>query len=790
MIKGQIMSSDDEKVDEVELKVAEKSDTTEEEKNRVNEAQMRYEVAREIEETPIFKVLKKTTQDENIGLMLDAIVDRYFENGGTPIDPNLFKVDTGLVQMALRQTIYLISIEENGVVLDDTGNVDIESTIQQQENMKRMSIENFPDEEKVNLFEKSLDKGEKNNYETRDESSVKLDSFFEEWEHHTIQEMTEYAKSDNGIKDKEISLGKTKEKSEEARDASHFNTKEEVLVIEACRNILEIAAVPSSQYSEETKKKLIIALKDLEPYKDGIAKGLFNRDGKVNLKRVIKKYQEYEKEYQLKENLAVLDKFKNKKYFDLTPEEKKQYLESAFALYHQDGGKYKREALRTLAEVDVLQKGIIGMEIDIKRFSSEYNAVTNERHELKPLEVKSIIFEHQRDLAKGNIESLLDKIKNGTFKNQTIEERKIEREKEQAERANNGENKTEDKKIETILDGEKPFSVDGIKAVQVGITESLKDRISRQLHTDYTKGKMNLVDKKLDKIYIQFSDEQIYDKGNDLDPLILEQKELIKERKWELEQKRKIKNGEDIEILDDSFEENGKKRESEITQALKDDRFNLSPEEENRAEQNARAIVISEQRNLAIAMAYAKSLKRDKESGRGEESAATIFLREYILDHTNGFGKYIDSDENGMKINTSKISNFVKHRKHLDDGKMDVDNGNIDAIIDTFQEVKTHKKTPGLILRGAYEATKDVMGVAGRRILSTLSFNMKRIGIGSAQLMIGENRIQDLQDYIDNGKKTVERKSLISRLGFNKSKTLDNVVVKIPNSGYGMKQRK
>jgi len=804
MIEGQIMSSDDEKVDEVELKAAEKSDTTEEEKNRVNEAQMRYEVAREIEETPVFKVLKKTTQDENIGLMLDVIVDRYFENGGMPIDPALFKVDAELVQMALRQTIYLISVEENGIVLDDTGNVDVESTLQQQANMGTISIDELSSEEKVKFFEKALDEGEKDNYKTKDEASVTLDKFFDEWEHHTVKEMTDYAKSENGIKEKAISLSKSKEKSEEARDASHLETKEDVFVMDICGEIVDIAAVPSSQYSEDTKKKLIMALKKLEPYKEGAAKGLFNKDGKVNLRKVIKKYQEYEREYQLKENLATLDEFKSKKYFDLSPEEKKQYLEAAFALYHQDGGKYKREALRALAEVDVLEKGVTSLKIDIKKFTNEYNAVTNEKHELKPLEVKSIIFRNQRGLAKENIEFLLGMIKDGTFKDQTIEERKVQREKEQAEKAKNGESKTVDKKLENILDGQTFFSIDGIKAVQVGIKESLSEKISRRLHANYTKGKFSLVDKKLDQLYSKFSDEQIYDDKDDLKSVIAEQVELIKDRKWELEQQRRQEAGEDIEILDDTFSRNSKakKMESEKTQALnnkgkdEDDQFKLSKKEELEARQNARTIVISEQKSLAIAMAYARSIERDKANGRDKDSAATIFLREYMLEHTNSFGKYIDSDEKGMRVNVNKINRFKKKsktngvknkREHLSDE-------NLDAIIDSFQEVKLHKRTPGLILRGAYEATKDVMGVARRKVLSTFSFGMKKLGVGSAQLMIGENRIQDLQDYINNddkksSDKSVEKRGLLDRFGFNKQKAFGNITVSIPNSGHGMKEK-
>lgn len=794
------MSSDDEKVDEVELKAAEKSDTTEEEKNRVNEAQMRYEVAREIEETPVFKVLKKTTQDENIGLMLDVIVDRYFENGGTPIDPALFKVDAELVQMALRQTIYLISVEENGIVLDDTGNVDVDQTIQQQENMGSVSIEYLEKEEKVAFFEKALDEGEKDNYKTKDEASVTLDKFFDEWEQHTVKEMADYAKSENGIKDKAISLGKSKEKSEQARDASHLETKEDVFVMDICGEIVDIVAVPSSQYGEDTKKKLIMALKKLEPYKEGAAKGLFNKDGKVNLRKVIKKYQEYEREYQLKENLATLDEFKSKKYFDLSPEEKKQYLEAAFALYHQDGGKYKREALRALAEVDVLEKGVTSLKIDIKKFTNEYNAVTNEKHELKPLEVKSIIFKHQRELAKENIEFLLGMIKDGTFKDQTIEERKVQREKEQAEKAKNGESKTADKKLENILDGQTFFSIDGIKAVQTGIKESFSEKISRRLHANYTKGKISLVDKKLDQIYSKFSDEQIYDNKYDLKSVVAEQVELIKDRKWELEQQRRQEAGEDIEILDDTFSRNAKakKMESEKTQALnnkgKDDQFKLSKKEELKARQNARTIVISEQKSLAIAMAYARSKERDKANGRDKDSAATIFLGEYMLEHTNSFGKYIDSDENGMRINLGKINNFRKKskingakekREHLSDK-------NLDAIIDSFQEVKLHKMTPGLILRGAYEATKDVMGVARRKVLSTFSFGMKKLGVGSAQLMIGENRIQDLQDYINNGdskgngKSSDRQNGLLDRI--KRIRPLTTIVTSNSNASYEMKE--
>lgn len=657
MIKGQIMSSDDEKVDEIELKAAERKDATEEEKVRVDEAEKRYQVARELEEHPVFKSLKIATANTDVSIMLDAIVDRYFEFvGGSNDTLAEFNVDSALIQMALDQTIYLISMDENGVVLAENGTIDEEATRAQQEAKRvdhlSVSTTELTYEQKMEAFRKALDEGPSNKeQDIRENMNPNVRKLYDDLQRMNERDLAMFFETDAGKQQLKDALDnkETDKNISNNRKKSNLVDKEDVMVNALQARFYQLSTLKKGEITSEVKQEMLDCLKELQKYSKGAAKKLVDPEtGKIKASKVLEDYTEYVNSYSEKENESVLKRYgatqinKVYKVKELDPKSKREVLEAALSLYMQKGETGKEKAIIVFGSLgllkDVVQKDfetgkpIVAKTLDMEVFRNVYNSTRNGSNMSFENIVKFVQHKNSK-MAAEHTEMLIEQIQNNKFTARTQESL-------DNENSRNSNDSNIDIKPELEEDKEQPEKPK--KTVK-----DLFKLINTRLRANYRKTKFYRTDRNLDEL---FDDEVTAE----------ERKEIIISAYKRLEIKEMQKRHDALEV--------------------------------------------------------ARSEGRELKPGEGDIWSRK-FLEDYMKSNARIFGDCIDVDENGnTKVNSNRINKYYYFTKERREELQEFYGIDVDSVIDSINEAAYHKRTPNLLVRGVIESAKDVLGVVGRRI--------------------------------------------------------------------------
>lgn len=102
----------------------------EEQEVNILESQKRANVENAILSNPVFQELQKTLANfPEIKINIDDMIDSYMDqSGGLTLNDDI-SIDYGTVDEVIKGTIYSISREENGVVLESNGQINLEETI-------------------------------------------------------------------------------------------------------------------------------------------------------------------------------------------------------------------------------------------------------------------------------------------------------------------------------------------------------------------------------------------------------------------------------------------------------------------------------------------------------------------------------------------------------------------------------------------------------------------------------------------------------------------------------------
>lgn len=134
------------------------NESSELEKKELNKRAL---LEQEILKHPLFLNMQKATRNAHMNIMVEAIVDRYFDltsEHNILQNQEFYKVNMDTIQMALHQTAYLISVEENGIVLEENGELDQKASLHQQEvaaYSEALKME-LRDEERKDIYEKLI----------------------------------------------------------------------------------------------------------------------------------------------------------------------------------------------------------------------------------------------------------------------------------------------------------------------------------------------------------------------------------------------------------------------------------------------------------------------------------------------------------------------------------------------------------------------------------------------------------------------------------------------------------
>ena len=697
------------------------NDTQEDDQKAINlrNERKRILVADELEQHPVFKTLKISATDNNISIMLDAIVDRYFEfssdSNNNLQNQEYYVVSPTLIEMALAQTIYLINKTENGLVLDANGTQNVKLSNEQ----KMMASST----EMKEHYRKLLDDGDKDTSEILkafDESKKASDVLVVLSNMATKEELRAYWESNEGKKVKEevLSGEETKNDIGNSRVSSNLEKAEDVEIMQLCK---EIYALSTAKKINPTMRMSIIEnLNQLEAYV-GNRGAMLESDkypGRVDITKVLEHYVKYSKEYSTKENLKSIKGIgklgqKDRNWDNLTVEEKRDALEAMYTLYTEEGGKYREKAILAMSSIDGLTKiqkinwATREVTIDEKGFLGMWNSVNDGKNVTSMRALALIFTENQRRTVDDHIDMLEQMIKDQTFKERTDEQAKNH---DGSEKYSENENSRNDSQS-NVRDESRVAEEQGIIGEDEKSKEKLLSKINRRLRANYRKAKMYTVSDKVDNLFkgISVDDEQKFNLMITAYAALLNPTARMKKQLSELEDDPKIPK-------------NVLKNMKELLQTQIIDNV---PPVDKMAE-------INEQINQAryfekIGDQYISTKVHNFVDGyqalqQADIKATKRFMEECMLKDSRLFGKIISPDENGIqKIDENKLYGFMgqlagNKEKVAEMNSLAMKGIDGNAMISLFSEVAMHKRTPGYLLRGTIEATKDAFSAVSNRV--------------------------------------------------------------------------
>lgn len=705
------------------------NDTQENDQKTINlrSERKRILVADELEQHPVFKTLKVSAAENNIGIMLDAIVDRYFEfssDGNNNLqNQEYYVVSPTLIEMALAQTIYLINKTENGVVLDADGTQN--ERLSNEQKMMASSTE------MKEYYRKLLDEGEKEKdtsavLEALDESKKVSETLVLLSNMTTREEIKAYWESDEGQKvKKEVLSGKeTKKDIITSRVGSNLEKAEDVEIMRLCKEIYFFST--STKINQDTKINIMENLKQLEAYL-GDRGAMLESDkvkGKVDIKKVLEHYVQYSKEYAKKENLKSIEGIgelgqKGRNWNNLSVEEKRDALEAMYTLYTQEGGKYREKAILAMSSIDGLTKvsktGWASKDITIDEagFIGIWNSVNEGKNITNMATLATLFTKNQRNAVYEHLYMLEQMVKAGTFEERTDEQAKNHNgTKKYNENSRNDSQSNIEKPKQEVVKNEQNVVEDEQEVTEKQETTKgkLLTKINRRLRENYRKAKMYKVSENVDNLFkgISVDDEEKFFLMITAYAALLNPKGRLNKQLTDLQEDSKIppKVTKNIgELLQLRIIENvpPPDKMSEINEQISQSRY---------FERTGDQYIDTKVHNFINCYQILQQT---------DIKVTQKFMEEYMLKNPKLFGKVISPDENGVqKIDRGKLYGFMGQAGNKEKvEKMDnlamkgIDGG---TMISLFSEVAMHKRTPGYLLRGSIEAAKDALDAVSRRV--------------------------------------------------------------------------
>lgn len=445
---------------------------TEEQDMNILRAQKRSAVEREVENSELFKKIKQTLSNfDGISIEISEVVDAYMDiySGESTLiadsqTPN-FGISIESIDEVLRGAIYSISKEENGLVLDGNGNVDIEGTIQ----CRLAAQYNY-----VSGLE-SLSPAEQRELISAIGADLEIEKFGDVFIDHQIEVSNTFSINDSSLTDLDREYWNdimnnfmtTSDVSEKAIEyvGKKFEEAETVEKIEKGRNKQFLQAgtgeieymrdifVFNGDFPEEEKAKALENLKNSDYVKREFD---LLPNGEIDLKEMSRDLLEWMQAYNNDTRINILESFKNEYFpnppkFDKIPEEERILVLRSAVLLAQDKTadseqkKIARETLKGLFPDSVQNLRDENGEIIKDKFKIIYEPIINAYNLGKPEgeqvknkeELRKIFSEEEIAETYEHLEDLVEKDKKGLLKSEAeYMERRDRKKKSLQERAN------------------------------------------------------------------------------------------------------------------------------------------------------------------------------------------------------------------------------------------------------------------------------------------------------------------------------------------------------------------
>lgn len=370
------------------------------------------------------------------------------------------------------------------------------------------------------------------------------------------------------------------------------------------------------------------------------------------------------------------------------------------------------------------------------------------------------------------INKLQEKIKDGTFEARSSEDLK----------EFNGKKK---------LQGDDSKNIEDIDELEGGSDEidseseskkkiTLKERIDKRLRKNYEKAKMSIASDKVDRL---FSNQYAGDKEKLA--LIAMTYDLLsapdKRMKKQFEEL-----GKDTEIPDNIKQE---------LAGLLDTPIDDKAKSEEEMKEIAKRIKVIQANSKGISKDAAKKIKAFTTAYQTLQETdidrTKHFMNDYMKRNPRIFGKAMDPDENGnIVVNPNRLRGSMHYIKNFEEQnsenlrKLEVLGVNQYSVLGVFSNVSMHKRTPGYILRGSFEAIKDGTDYLKTRVLAS---KPGRIAFGNWKtraLMEGSvPQVKLEKNYNKENIRRLEMEYMSNRSASAAKAGKQDIVVDIPDKG-------
>lgn len=429
-------------------------------KEEINQAKQELLILEAIENSEVYKRLKQTlskTTNNRIQVSPEEILEIYTSmvspSANTVGNKGVFFVDEGLVAMAVGGICYDLSIEENGLVLNVDGSLNVEGTKRQ---VAMLSGGRSPEElaeHKAQLMEEKRAYFDEKNISNDIKKAMELDAETEKFSRQFYgkhgADLAKALRSKETIAemDKANNSVEMKKSMSDNRAKANLETAEHVEMMEYARRIYEYdkkikeTSDPKEKQSYELKKLgLLKTIKERADSGNEVAKK-FVIDGKISLTALINSFKDYRDSYSSKEGVKFLMQFHPKKlakYAD-TPierltlqqnQERQKIIKTAIAIYYSDSKEVDKAARMTayryLSASGLTDSSGVMEEAVVKILNELLENEHSKQFGVQKFssfgDVRRVAMEDFETEAVQNIANLNEEIKNETFVNRTEEE--------------------------------------------------------------------------------------------------------------------------------------------------------------------------------------------------------------------------------------------------------------------------------------------------------------------------------------------------------------------------------
>ena len=335
-------------------------------KEESNKAKQEMLIEEAVENNEAFKRLRQTlykTTSGKVQVSAEDIVEIYSSlvspSANTVGDKGAFFVDDGLITVAVGAMCYDISVEENGVVLNVDGTLNIEATKHQVAMISGNVPRDEMDKYKAGIMaEKALFISE-NDINKSMELDVKTEKFTRQFYGKNKRELRNIL-SDKNVLDEMDSSNKSEEMNQsidDKRRESNFETAEDVFVMAYCEKMydyekqLEKITDPKERETVELMQLGVLrTIQNLANTGNKAAQKMV-KDGKISRESVSGAFKRYRDSYSAKEGLEFLKDFpvkKLKKFLDTESlnlqdnKTKQKIIKVALSLYFSNNSKVSK----------------------------------------------------------------------------------------------------------------------------------------------------------------------------------------------------------------------------------------------------------------------------------------------------------------------------------------------------------------------------------------------------------------------------------------------------------------